>query len=166
MPLCILLAGFSLFTGAFVLHVLIWRLVDVKREMLSLMLLFVAAPVAMIVTASITGYLGPVETFAVALVSLSLSATYIQFYPGIKVDVPSFRILMLLDESGEAGMSETRLVARIGEGKLFSSKVDELENDRLVVRVDNKIRLSTAGKILALAFIWYRRLLGLEAGKG
>lgn len=148
------------------LHVIIWRLVYIKREMLSLALLFLVSPVALVVVAGIAGYFGPVEAFAVALISLSLSAAYIQFYPGIKVDVPSFRILMLLDESGKSGMSETRLVARIGEGELFSSKVDELENDHLVVRDGNKIQLTADGRVLALAFIWYRRLLGLGAGKG
>ena len=166
MPLVIFYYGVILFLAAFILHVLIWRYAKASKEMFLLFLLFLVFPGIAISVGVILHYFGGKEIAAIALLHYSLAIAYIQTYPGLRDDIPSFRILMLLDRAGGEGMSESELLNGIGEASLFAFKVSELESDRLVIGDGDRIRLSTAGRILATVFIGYRRLLGLELGKG
>ncbi len=166
MPFRILALSLLLFMGVFMLHVAVWRLFRVCREMLLLALLFLAVPGVALVVVLVAGWLAPAETLAMALMVYSLSVAYIQTYPGLKDDIPSFRILMLLDQAGREGLTESEILARIGEQSLFAFKVAELENDSLVIRDGDRVRLTPAGRILATVFRSYRRLLGLGLGKG
>lgn len=166
MPFRIFVLSLLLFMGVFALHVAVWRLFRVRREMVLLALLFLAIPGVALVAALVSGLLAPVETFAAALMLYALSMAYIQTYPGLKDDIPSFRILILLDQAGSEGMTESEILGRIGEQSLFAFKVAELEGDSLVIRVGDRVRLTPAGRILATVFRSYRRLLGLGLGKG
>ncbi|TAM45949.1 MAG: hypothetical protein EPN55_06960 [Gammaproteobacteria bacterium] len=166
MPFRILALSLLLFAGVFVLHVAVWRLFRVRREMLLLALLFLAVPGVALVVALVSGRLAPVETMATVLMLYALSVAYIQTYPGLKDDIPSFRILMLLDQAGRGGMTESEILDQIGEQSLFAFKVAELESDSLVIRNGDRVRLTPAGRMLATVFRSYRRLLGLGPGKG
>jgi len=166
MPFRILALSLLLFMGVFILHVAIWRLFRVRREMMLLAALFLVMPGGALVTALAFGWLMPVEMLATALMLYALSVAYVQTYPGLKDDIPSFRILMLLDQAGREGMTKSDILDRIGEQSLFVFKVAELESDGLVVWDGDSVRLTPAGRILAAVFSSYRRLLGLGLGKG
>jgi len=104
------------------------------------------------------------DSLGAALLWLALAAAYIQTYPALKEDIPSFRLLLLLEK--HPGMSKEAIIEAMKQENLFSAKLDELENERLVVEKKGKVALSPAGRKLANLFYYYRKILGLKPGEG
>lgn len=160
--------GLGSFAAIFFVHLAIWRTGQVRREMLWLFVLFLFIPTA---TAAIAVFVGlPLsEVWMTLLLCLAVSAAYIQTYPALKEDIPSFKILLCvhaLASSDTSGVMAEEVVATVGGTGLITVKLDELNGDRLLLEHQGNIILAPAGRVLALFFYYYRRLLGLAAGKG
>lgn len=167
MPAAVLLEGLGYFLSVFFIHLLIWRVVRVKKEILYLVLIFLCLPLAALGARFFLGFLKFPEFLAVALVHLSLALAYMQTYPTFRRDIPTFRILLLIHENKDRGTGMEEILSAVHEESgLFFEKIDELENDALVAKNGDTLTLRPAGKILALVFIAYRWLLGFPAGAG
>lgn len=166
MPYYVIADGVVFFIAWFFLHILVWRVLKVKREMLWLFILFLGAPFCSMFFLALYTTLTRLEVVSIALVHFSLAVIYLQTYPALKYDVPSFRILMLLDKNRKNGLSKDEINANIKQNELFDDKLTGLKDDALIVLKDGKLTLSLSGKILALIFAAYRRLLRVENGKG
>lgn len=162
--------GLGCFAAIFLVHLTVWRSGRVQREMLWLFLLFLFIPIVAAVMAVLVGVsIGDVSI--ILLLYLAVAAAYIQTYPALKEDIPSFQILLCVyaaergDTSG-VGVGAEEVVATIGGTGLVTVKLDELNGDQLLSEHQGDITLAPAGRALALFFYYYRRLLGLAAGKG
>ncbi len=163
----VLVAGVSVFLVLLFLQIVIWRVVDVKREMLGLAMLFVVVPAILVASLTIMFKTNSLDLVMSGFLYLALACGYIQTYPALREDVPSFRILFAIDASGSAGLTEEELVVRMQSGDLVSKKLQDLSRDRLVgVNDDGFLYLLPAGRMLALVFRAYRKALGLSRGLG
>lgn len=166
MPASILWWALTAFAATLAIHVVIWRLCKVRREMLWVFLLFLILPIVVIGFAVAFGYAGMLDALAVWLAHVALSAAYVQTYPAFREEIPSFRILLAISAAGERGMTQEEVLSLFEKSSLFADKMMDLNNDGLLREVDGRLRLTRAGRLIALAFYRYRRLLGLESGLG
>ncbi len=161
-----LLLGMVLFVAALVAHVLVWRLTSVKREIFWLFGIFLVCPLLLVAVGTGNGYVDLREAVAISLVQLSLAVVYIQTYPALKSDIPTFRILLLLKQHTGRGLTDQEIIQMMAPARLFDDKLVELEGDSLILLKDGKLQLSLAGKVIAAVFSCYRSLLGLKTGSG
>lgn len=163
----VVVAGVGVFLMLLVLQITIWRVIDVRREMLGLAMLFLVAPAVLAVSLAIMAQTNILDLVMSGFLYLALACGYIQTYPALREDVPSFRILFAIDESGSAQLSEEELMILMQSGHLVSKKLQDLSHDRLVgVKSDGFLYLLPAGRVLALVFRAYRKALGLSRGLG
>ncbi len=163
----VLVSGVGVFLVLLVLQIMIWRVIDIKREMLGLAVLFMVVPTVLAACFAIMVQTNMLDLVMSGFLYLALACGYIQTYPALREDVPSFRILFAIEVSGAAGLSEEELIVRMQSGHLVSKKLQDLSHDRLVgVRPDGFLYLLPAGRVLALIFRAYRKALGLSRGLG
>jgi len=160
----ILLTGLLCFVLALIVHIVIWRIWAPKKQLFWLFAIFLCLPLFALIACANGFELTLLDSLAAALLWLAMAAAYIQTYPALKEDIPSFRLLLLLEN--RLGMSKEDIIAVMKQNNLFSAKLDELENDRLVVEKKGRFELSSAGRKLADLFYYYRKILGLKPGEG
>ena len=146
-------------------HVLLWRFARVSKEIFWLFTIFLLCPLFLVAAATACGYCGAMEGVAVALVQTSLAVVYIQTYPALREDIPSIRILMLVDSQSN-GMPREEILSQLDGAQFLETKIEDLESDVLVASDGGILRLTTAGALLASIFGLYRRLLGSRSGQG
>ncbi len=155
----------SLFAAALIAHVLLWRFVRVKREIFWLFMIFLLCPLLLVPTVVVSGHEGTKEAIAIALVHISLAFVYIQTYPGLREDIPSIRILKLVHSQPD-GMNREDILSQLDGARFLETKIDDLENDVLIVTDRGVLRLTPVGTFLAVIFGLYRRLLRTPSGRG
>lgn len=163
----VLAMGFLLFAASFALHWILWTTRRPVKEIFWLITLFVIVPLGALCFGVAFGLLGLTEAAAIGLLDLAFSGVYIQSYPAIKTDIPSFCILTAIAQSGERGIlpEEIRRVLA-DERRLISDKLDELKGDALIETDGDLVRLKPLGRLVARVYLCYRRILGLGIGKG
>ncbi len=166
MPVSILLWAFIAFAATLAVHVAIWRLCRVRREMLWVFVLFLLLPILVTGLVMAFGYTGTLDALAVWLIHAALSVAYVQTYPAFREEIPSFRILLAISAAGKRSMTQQEVLSLFEKSSLFADKMTDLNNDGLLREDDGQLRLTRAGRLIALAFYRYRRLLGLESGLG
>lgn len=166
MPVFILWWALIAFVATLTIHVVVWRLCRVRREMLWVFILFLLLPMVVTSLGVAFGYVGMLEALAVWLAHVALSAAYVQTYPAFREEIPSFRILLAISAAGERGMTQEAILSLFEKSSLFADKMTDLDNDGLLREVDGRLRLTRAGRLIARTFYHYRRLLGLESGLG
>lgn len=167
MTTSILFTGLLCFVFALISQVLIWRIWSPKKQMFWLFAIFLFLPLFILIVCINRFELSWLDSLAAALLWLAMAAAYIQTYPALSEDIPSFRLLLLLENnSNKQGMSQEQIISGVKQYNLFSAKLDELENDSLLVEKNGKLELSFAGKKLADFFYYYRKILGLKLGEG
>lgn len=154
-----------MFAAAMVTHVLLWRIARVGKEIFWLFAIFLLCPLLLVAAATAFGYSGAMEGLAIALVQTSLAVVYIQTYPALREDIPSIRILMLVDSQPD-GMPREDILSQLDGAQFLETKIEDLESDVLVTSEGGVLRLRPAGALLASIFGLYRRLLGSQSGQG
>lgn len=148
------------FGACFFVHFLIWRVRRVKREIFWLVFSFLILTPALLLIFT-------AERWAVLLVYAALSTAYLQTYPVLKADIPTFRLLLLIHQSGPRGLTEEELLKtmlpRMG---LYDYKLRELEDDAFVRQKDGRLFLTPFGRAVTAFFTAYRRFLRMEGGLG
>jgi hypothetical protein len=164
LTISILFTGVLCFLFALIAQIVIWRIWAPKKQLFWLFSLFFCLPLFILMACANRFELTLLDSLAAALLWLALAAAYIQTYPALKEDIPSFRLLLLLEK--HPGMSKEAIIEAMKQENLFSAKLDELENDTLLVNKKGRLGLSPAGRKLADFFYFYRKMLGLKPGKG
>lgn len=163
----ITLTGVAAFAALLVLQVLLWRLAGVRREMLWLAVLYLLVPTALFGALAAAGAGAPADCLMAWLLCLALGCGYVQTYPALREDTPTFRILFLLDSAGAAGLTRDQIVRAMDTRDLHASKLADLRDDGLMqVDESGRATLRPAGLALARVFRTYRGLLGLRRGLG
>lgn len=166
MPVSILLWAFIAFAATLAVHVVIWRLCRVRREMLWVFVLFLLLPLAAALALALSGHVLAEYVLAGWLIHIALSAAYVLTYPAFREEIPSFRILRTLAQAGERGMTQEEVLSLLEKSSLFSDKMTDLTSDGLLREVSGHVRLTLAGRAIAVLFRSYRRVLGLQSGLG
>jgi len=166
MPASVLLWGIAAFAATLGAHIAVWQLARPRREMLWLFVLFLLLPAVVVILTVVSGRAGMPEALAVWLMHAALSVVYVQTYPAVREEIPSFRILLAISAAGEHGLTRDRVLSLFEHSTLFADKMIDLDNDGLLRQVEGRLHLTRAGRLIAVVFHHYRRLLGLESGRG
>lgn len=158
--------GVGFFALLLVLHVLIWRIVKPKGEIIPLVALFVLFPMLLMLVQCIffPAQLNEHELWPSWLLYFVLAGCYIQTYPAISTEIPSLKIVLLLNSRGS--LSEREIIAAFTQHEIFQSRVELLKQDYLIDLDGTTPKLSCLGRFLARMFLAYRAFLGAEIGKG
>lgn len=160
-----LLLGLVTFSISLLLHAMIWNLYMVRKEIRTLLVVFVAVPTFSYFGAGVASFVPPWSLAAAGLLHLMLACAYIQTYPALREDIPSVAILFYIRDN--PGLDRDEIIAQIAcRGHLLTQKVEDLCRDGLAEKCGDRLILTRSGSILAGAFQAYRRLLGARREQG
>lgn len=165
MTLLVLACGIGLFVAALAIHVLMWNLLRVRKEILWLAFVFFVIPGMALLSTWLAGFLDTSSVTASGMLYASLAVVYVQTYPALREDIPSIGILMSVHRQS-GGMTRPEIIEQFVAQGFFDTKIKDLQNDALVHVQDDRLYLTAIGAKLAGVFYYYRRLLGHAAGRG
>lgn len=159
-------AGAGLFITLLLFHVLVWRFIKPKGEIIPLGGLFILFPLSLFLAQYLFSplQLGKDELWLGGILYFVLAGCYIQTYPAITTEIPSLKIMSLLHARGP--LSEREIISAFTQHEMFQSRLDLLRQDCLIHMDGSTPRLSHVGRLLARIFLAYRTFLGAEIGKG
>ncbi len=148
-------------------QLILWRLVDIKRQMLVLFVLYFGVPVLFFALFLVSNYWSFLQSFSFFVLIIGLSVFFIQTFPAIQAKSPSIEIILFVSSMKNRNLvSKSDIENSISSKRLLDDRVEDLINDGLVKLVSGQLVLSLSGRILAGTFYYYRKLLCLEKGKG
>lgn len=164
----------ALFAGAFLLHLLRWRIALPAATARALLLTFVSgilgglALVLMIASVfpGLAAWL-PSDPFGVLqalLLALAFAAGYVMTYPAIEVESPTLVMIQAIARSGEEGLMRTTLFEQLNDEVLVAPRVRDLVSEGLAVEQGGRLHLSERGRRLVALFFLWRRVLGAREG--
>ena len=166
--------GLVLFAGAFLLHLIRWRVALPTATMRALVVTFVFGTLGglalVLLTAGIVPGLAPLlpsDPFGVLqalLLALALTAGYVMTYPAIEVESPTLVMIQAIARRGEEGLARTTLFAQLTDEVLVAPRVRDLLSDGLAVERGGRLYLSESGRRLVELFFVWRRVLGAREG--
>lgn len=155
-----------MFLFMLILHVIIWNLLSPNGEIIPLFMNFILLPIPLFISQYIL-VIYPLSHWEVSfgiLLYYALSGCYIQTFPAITTEIPSFKILMLLYHNGPLTEEDINIIFK--QEEMVESRINLLRQDSLVRIIDGRFVLNRYGSFLAMVFLKYRRFLGLTMGKG
>ena len=158
--------GLGTFLFILMLHIAIWNLLSPNGEIIPLFINFVLLPIPLFISQYLWAIypISHQELILVMLLYYAFSGCYIQTFPAITTEIPSFKILMLLYHKGP--LKEEDISVAFNREEMMESRIHLLQQDFLIKIIDGKFVLNRYGSFLAIIFIMYRRFLGLTMGKG
>lgn len=155
------------FLVCLVLHILIWRIRKPKEHAGALLAVFLLPLTVLPYLAGLFCFSATVlEWAAIFLLHAGLSFSYIQLYPASQADSPSLRIMILVSKAMPDGLTPEALTAQFDSARLFHDRLNDLAAVGQI-RLDNdRVRLTSRGRLMILPFFWLRRMIGLPWGKG
>lgn len=166
-----LLIGIALFAAVLAAHVLIWRLVKPRSEIIALAVMFILAPGALFLAGigllSHTGAVAAIDLIAAVALYYALACAYIQTYPGFNCEIPTIKIARIIDASMPRGITFEGIAQNFSAAELHGSRAELLGRDGLIEHTaDGQPMLGFKGRVLADFFIAFRKMYGLGTGKG
>ena len=170
----IILYGFLLFFIVFIIHLIIWRIFKPKNDLGLLLILFVFIPLPVFTVLLICNiknlffFTNP-EMILVFLLYFSLGIAYTQLYPALKESSPTLAIINLLGRKKDKVRTET-INAMFNSHDLIEGRIISLKKIGLLKSIkingEEELTLTKTGQFFAKFIIVYRRILGLEEGRG
>lgn len=151
------------------LFIIFNRIIKYQSEILFLMLSFICYP-----TICFLGLFFLTDIFNGLLFFITfiemyyvLSLIFIISYPAFKIDIPTFKILYLLNDNKEDGLKKSDIINIISSNDMLLNRISELENDSMVFRKNKNLYLKPRGKFLVSILHFYKRkLMNLPFGEG
>ncbi len=154
------------FMGLMLVHVIVWRLFKVRKQILWLFVIFIGLPILGLFAGLAQGA-DPIECGLVYLLMFTFCSCYILFFPAVQNESPTLAMVWHLDRNKHAGgLSRDEIMEAMSSDRPFQDRLRDLENNGLVRGSMGPQRLSTAGRLIAAFFYYYRRVLGLPCGEG
>lgn len=158
------------FLFGFALHWVWWRVRIPQRQSAALLLIFMAAlPVGLAIA-----WLWPTARAAfpwdswslthVAVFHISLTLAYVVTYSGLEERSPSMTLLVHVAESRGGGRTRDELYAVLSGATPIETRLAAMVRDRMVEHDGEQFRITPKGRVWALAFGSWRRLVGLQKG--
>jgi len=101
-----------------------------------------------------------------ALLLFCFGLSYLMTFPAIAAQSPSLEILRWIQTHKATDASYQKFLSEMGQERLLSDRLNDLEKDRFVKVTRGEHSLTTSGRWLAAFFVFYRKLLGLRLGEG
>ncbi len=163
-----------LFAGAFLLHLIRWRIAPPSATARALLLTFVFGILGGLVFVLLMAWilpgladLLPSDPFGVLqalLVSLAFAAGYVMTYPAIEVESPTLVMIQAIARRGDEGLARATLFEQLNDEVLVAPRVRDLLSEGLAVERDGRLYLSARGRRLVNLFFIWRRVLGAREG--
>jgi hypothetical protein len=161
----------GMFAAAILAHLCIWRVRIPKRQLLSLLLIMLAAlPIglALAATPSALGrYLGPLSGWAclhAALIYVAMSLAYVVVYSPLQHRSPSMTILTYVADAKQQGRTRQEIVTTLKEAESVAVRLDDMVAARMAADADGLYRLTAKGWFWAWLFYGWLKILGREKG--
>ncbi|MBH30598.1 MAG: hypothetical protein CMG71_01235 [Candidatus Marinimicrobia bacterium] len=164
----LVLNGLMTFFLSLVIFLIIMRLFRPKKEILYIIISFIVMPTIIFayIYFSNNNSQEILKLMIITEIHYVMSLAFILTYPVLRIEIPTFKILLLLNNAKSVGLTKLKLNELMQEGELFTDRLIDLTNDGLISYKDDIIDLKIPGRFLALIFIYYRRLLGFPMGRG
>lgn len=163
-----------LFAGAFLLHLILWRIAPPAATMLAILRTFVIGILGGLLSLLALAWMlpglaawlpaDPFGLLLALLLSLALAAGYVMTYPAIEVESPTLVIVQAVARRGGRGLDRAALFERLNDEVLVAPRVRDLLSDGLAVEEGGRLRLSGRGRRLVAVFAIWRRVLGAAEG--
>jgi hypothetical protein len=161
-----LLCCAAVFIGLLLVHIAVWRLFKVRKQILWLFIIFTGLPTLGLLIGLARGG-DPIEWSLGYLLVFTLSSCYILFFPAVQYESPTLSMVRILDRNrSSGGLSRDEIMTTLCSDQPLRDRMEDLENNGLLGGATGPRRLSTAGRLVAAFFYYYRRLLGLPFGEG
>lgn len=170
MSLCLILYTIIFLIIVIAVHILVWRLSFPKKQLLALFLIFYLIPIILLIIFSILNfkadYLSLSDLTASALMYFVLAQAYVQTYSAVQAVAPSLQIIYALFKADKNGLNEDEIIKSFKYENLVQDRLGDLISDGFIYENNKKLYMTFKGKCLAGIFFYYRKIYGLEIGKG
>lgn len=131
-----------------ILNIIINKVFVIKKEILFLVIFFLFNPLIFLFSQKIFDL----------ILYYSLSLAYIQTYPALKEEIPTFQIVLEIYYKNSVSNKKNK--------KFFKKKIQQMLDEKLIFKNGNRFYLSFFGLLIAKLFFTYRKILKLDEGKG
>ncbi len=156
----------------------VWRLFRPIRDLLSLLVVFLAVPFLSFLLLAYLGHagtggaasfvsgVGGADQAAVFLLDFALAAAYIISYPAIQARCPTLQMVLKIDGSMPGGLGFEEIAASFDRRDILEDRIEELARSGLIRESGKGYAITRRGLVLLKPFLILRSLLGLPAGSG
>lgn len=149
----VLAIGAGLFFAALVAHYAVWRISVPRSQLIALVLILLAVPVVrLLVLASPfgAGLLVHLPRFYIGLafqLYAVISFAYLLLFDFIRRASPTSILMAEIEKNGQAGIGREQLLRTVTP-RSAAKRLDQLQDDNLVVEGDGRLRLSPLGRVV------------------
>jgi hypothetical protein len=163
------LLALGVFTAAFVLHLIWWRIALPRRQTAVLLgVFFGLLAVWLAVSHAMPGRWFTAadrwQAIHVAIVHTACALAYVVAYSALEHRSPSMTLLVAVADSGRAGCSAEELRGLLAGASPVEVRLDAMVHEGMAVRDGDDYRLAPKGRAWATVLSAWRRLLGLPPG--
>ena len=170
----VLFYGIILFSLAFIMHFVIWKIhLPQKNHTLVLLKIFFGCFLFGILISETTKNIPFLEIIhfqkipeylQLFLFYASLTLAYIVTYSAVEVDSPSLTMLINISKATQDGLDSERLNASMTDEFLVKARIKDLFDDRMIYMDKGKYKLTSKAVFLVNIFIFFRKLLNAPKG--
>lgn len=162
----LLFLGLGIFSLAFILHLVIWKLRIPRSQTKVLLVIFSGVLISSIVFLEFIPLfdIKLLEYLHLGLLYICLALAYTATYSAIEADSPTLVIVDNIAKSGSSGITKEKLYELVNDDILVKPRIKDLLEAKMVYLQQDKYKLSPNGRSFIKIFILYRNLLRL--GKG
>ena len=170
----VLVWSIALWTLAFLLHLLLWRMRLPKRQTRALLAVFLGVLTGGMVFFALGPGLWPdcavylptalPECLHVGLLFIAVTLAYIVTYSALEVDSPSLVMVMAIADAGANGLGKRQFEQSMTDDILITPRLHDLLRDQMVYLDAGRYRLTVKGRRFVRIFIFYRGLLNAAKG--
>ncbi|MCE9605456.1 MAG: hypothetical protein K8U03_11210 [Planctomycetia bacterium] len=164
------LLGVGLFSAAFALHVVVWRLHRPRRPYVALATLFlVVVPAVAAVAGALCGvspslFGGWSGLVSALLCHVALSLAYIVTYTAIESDSATLTIALALARAGEKGRSQADIQNLFDDDFVIGARLKSLVDTGYLRLQGDRLTITEQGRGVASLYRLVRRLYHLQVG--
>lgn len=165
----VVLFAVAVFSLAFLVHWLLWRLWRPRRQILALLILFMGLfPVVLLCAwlfpEAIPWPEGLWQWLHVTLFYVAVSLAYIVVYSALEQDSPSLTVVAFVAAAGQKGRTMDELQALIPLDFIIGSRFDSMLHGGLIERAGEVYQLTPKGRFWGRLFLLFRRMFKLRLG--
>ena len=170
----VLLYSLLLFSFAFFLHVILWKIYLPKRQAKVLLQIFFGILiVGILFLINISSFVSEAENLVpqkipeylhICLIFISLTLSYMITYSALEADSPTLVMVMTIEKAGQEGLDKKEFDRILNDDLLIKPRIKDLITDKMAYLDGEKYRLTSKGVLFARIFIFYRKLLNAPKG--
>ena len=151
------LTAAALLVVAFLVHVVLWRVALPRRQIQSLLAIFILVPTAAVAGSAagvlplFAGLTNP-QAVALALLYTSCALFYTCNYSAIEMSSPTLTIVSVIASCGEIGCSEQQIADRLKTDDDATTRFDAMVAGRAVAIEGDRCVLTRSGRFFATLF--------------